>query len=109
LPAIEALVFASKASADPAKLRQALMLKRIFTLGLRIALRCGRSGAPPDSYRHLYDARMKTTLELNDPLVTDAKALAVQQRTSLTRLIEEGLQLCNFACARSRRPPLVAA
>ena len=36
---------------------------------------------------------MKTTLNLNDQLVTDAKALAVQQRTSLTRLIEEGLQL----------------
>jgi len=36
---------------------------------------------------------MKTTLNLNDQLITDAKALAVQQRTSLTRLIEEGLQL----------------
>ncbi|MBV8123471.1 MAG: DUF2191 domain-containing protein [Burkholderiaceae bacterium] len=36
---------------------------------------------------------MKTTLDLNDQLLTDAKALAAQQRTSLTRLIEEGLQL----------------
>lgn len=36
---------------------------------------------------------MKTTLNLNDQLVADAKALAAQQRTSLTRLIEEGLQL----------------
>ncbi|MEJ7687671.1 MAG: DUF2191 domain-containing protein [Variovorax sp.] len=36
---------------------------------------------------------MKTTLNLNDTLLTEAKALAVQQRTSLTRLIEEGLQL----------------
>lgn len=36
---------------------------------------------------------MKTTLDLNDQLVADAKALAAQQRTSLTRLIEEGLQL----------------
>jgi len=36
---------------------------------------------------------MKTTLNLNDQLIADAKALAVQQRTSLTRLIEEGLQL----------------
>ncbi len=36
---------------------------------------------------------MKTTLNLNDQLITDAKALAVQQRTTLTRLIEEGLQL----------------
>jgi hypothetical protein len=36
---------------------------------------------------------MKTTLNLNDRLLTEAKALAAQQRTSLTRVIEEGLQL----------------
>lgn len=36
---------------------------------------------------------MKTTLNLNDQLLADAKAYAAQQRTSLTRLIEEGLQL----------------
>ena len=36
---------------------------------------------------------MKTTLDLNDQLLADAKALAARQRTSLTRLIEEGLQL----------------
>jgi len=36
---------------------------------------------------------MKTTLDLNDQLLANAKALAAQQRTSLTRLIEEGLQL----------------
>jgi hypothetical protein len=36
---------------------------------------------------------MKTTLDINDQLLTDAKALAAQQRTSLTCLIEEGLQL----------------
>ena len=36
---------------------------------------------------------MKTTLDLNDQLLAAAKALAAQQRTSLTRLIEEGLQL----------------
>ena len=36
---------------------------------------------------------MKTTLDLNDQLLADAKALAAQQRTTLTRLIEEGLQL----------------
>lgn len=36
---------------------------------------------------------MKTTLDINDQLLADAKALAAQQRTSLTRLIEEGLQL----------------
>ncbi len=36
---------------------------------------------------------MKTTLDLDDELLANAKALAAQQRTSLTRLIEEGLQL----------------
>ena len=36
---------------------------------------------------------MKTTLDISDQLLADAKALAAQQRTSLTRLIEEGLQL----------------
>lgn len=36
---------------------------------------------------------MKTTLNINDQLLADAKSLAVKQRTSLTRLIEEGLQL----------------
>jgi Family of unknown function (DUF6364) len=36
---------------------------------------------------------MKTTLNINDHLLADAKALAAQQRTSLTRLIEEGLRL----------------
>jgi hypothetical protein len=36
---------------------------------------------------------MKTTLDLNDTLLSEAKALAAQQRITLTRLIEEGLQL----------------
>ncbi len=36
---------------------------------------------------------MKTTLDLNDALLTRAKVLAARQRTTLTRLIEEGLQL----------------
>jgi len=36
---------------------------------------------------------MKTTLNLNDQLLADAKALAAQQRITLTRLIEEGLVL----------------
>lgn len=36
---------------------------------------------------------MKTTLDINDSLLANAKALAAKQRTSLTRLIEEGLQL----------------
>ena len=35
---------------------------------------------------------MQTTLDLDDQLLADAKALAAQQRTSLTRLIEEALQ-----------------
>ena len=43
--------------------------------------------------RNLYHRLMKTTLNINDQLLADAKALAAQQRTSLTRLIEEGLQL----------------
>ena len=36
---------------------------------------------------------MKTTLDINDSLLANAKAFAAQQRTTLTRLIEEGLQL----------------
>jgi Family of unknown function (DUF6364) len=36
---------------------------------------------------------MKTTLNINDSLLANAKTFAAQQRTSLTRLIEEGLML----------------
>lgn len=36
---------------------------------------------------------MKTTLDIDDQLLAEAKALAAYQRTSLTRLIEEGLHL----------------
>ena len=36
---------------------------------------------------------MKTTLDIYDQLLSDAKALAAQQRTSLTRVVEEGLHL----------------
>ncbi len=38
---------------------------------------------------------MKITLDINDSLLANAKAkaLAVQERTTLTRLIEEGLRL----------------
>ena len=49
---------------------------------------------------------MKTTLNLNDRLLADAKALATRQRTSLTRLIEEGLQLrlrAQAVAAKQRR------
>ncbi len=44
-------------------------------------------------YRILHHRPMKTTLNINDSLLANAKALAAQQQTSLTRLIEEGLQL----------------
>lgn len=54
-------------------------------------------------YRNLYHGRMKTTLDLNDELLAKAKAEAARQRTSLTRLIEEGLQLRLRAPGRSAR------
>jgi hypothetical protein len=54
-------------------------------------------------YRNLYHQKMKTTLDLNDQLLAHAKVLAVQQRTSLTRLIEEGLQLRLRAQATPKR------
>ena len=52
---------------------------------------------------------MKTTLNINDQLLADAKSLAAQQRTSLTRLIEEGLQLrlrVHVALATRAKPRL---
>ena len=45
---------------------------------------------------------MKTTLDINDALLAEAKSMAARQQTSLTRLIEEGLQL------RLRKPPRTA-
>ncbi len=36
---------------------------------------------------------MKTTLDIDDRLLAEAKVLAARERTSLTRLIEEGLSL----------------
>jgi hypothetical protein len=36
---------------------------------------------------------MKTTLDLDDALLIRAKAFAAERRTSLTRLIEDGLRL----------------
>jgi len=48
---------------------------------------------------------VKTTLDLNDALLTQAKALAAQQHTSLTRLIEEGLQL-RLRAQRTRAKPV---
>ncbi len=47
---------------------------------------------------------MKTTLDINDQLLADARSLALQQRTTLTRLIEEGLQLRLRAQARTVPP-----
>ena len=48
---------------------------------------------------------MKITLDINDQLLASAKVLAVQQRTSLTRLIEEGLQLRLLAAAGPAKAP----
>lgn len=36
---------------------------------------------------------MKTTLNIHDTLLIEAKELAARQRVSLTRLIEEGLRM----------------
>ena len=47
---------------------------------------------------------MKTTLDINDHRLANAKVLAVQQRTSLTRLIEEGLQLRLRSAASAASP-----
>ena len=46
---------------------------------------------------------MKTTLNLRDDLVAQAKALAAKESTTLTKMIEEGLALR----LRRRRAPLV--
>lgn len=45
---------------------------------------------------------MKTTLDLDDALVTRAKTLAARKRTTLTRLVEEGLRLRMSAPAPAR-------
>lgn len=42
---------------------------------------------------------MRTTLDINDRLLAEAKVRAVREKTTLTRLIEEGLRL------RLRPPP----
>jgi len=52
---------------------------------------------------------VKTTLDIDDALLAQAKALAVRERTSVTRLIEEGLQLRmrgNRAPARAGKPTI---
>lgn len=49
---------------------------------------------------------MKITLYIDDRLLVHAKALAARQRTSLSRLIEEGLQMRLRAQAAPRRGKL---
>jgi hypothetical protein len=52
---------------------------------------------------------VKTTLDLNDTLVAEAKALAARQRTTLTRIVEEGLRLrlqANKAAPKAARTRL---
>ena len=50
----------------------------------------GRSHA---ACRFLYARLVKTTLNIRDDLLAEAKAAAVRNRTTLTRLVEEGLAL----------------
>ncbi|MCC5888184.1 MAG: DUF2191 domain-containing protein [Gammaproteobacteria bacterium] len=49
---------------------------------------------------------MKTTLNLNDDLLARAKAQAARQRTTLTRLIEEGLQARLRGAEKSGKTPV---
>ena len=51
---------------------------------------------------------MKTTLNIDDALVRDAKAFAARQGKSLTRLVEEGLRMrvnARGATDRAARKP----
>jgi hypothetical protein len=50
---------------------------------------------------------MKTTLDIDDRLLREAKAAAAKEQKSLTRLIEEGLALRLRAAARPPRKGLV--
>ncbi|MFT4198647.1 MAG: hypothetical protein QM601_12200 [Pseudoxanthomonas sp.] len=49
---------------------------------------------------------MKTTLDINDALLADAKSLAARQRTTLTRLIEDGLRLRLRAPSQAQPRPV---
>jgi hypothetical protein len=51
----------------------------------------------------MYDLGMKTTLNIQDQLLASAKAAAAMQRTTLTRLIEEGLVMRLAATAGKKR------
>ncbi len=50
---------------------------------------------------------MKTTLDIQDSLLANAKAAAAMQRTTLTRLIEEGLSM-RLAVVKKTTPRRVA-
>ena len=47
---------------------------------------------------------MKTTLNLHDALLAEAKTFAARQRVTLTRLIEEGLRM-RLRAADTTTPP----
>ena len=46
---------------------------------------------------------MKTTLDIPDPLLREARKLAVRERTTLRALVEQGLR--NVVAERRRRAP----
>lgn len=60
-------------------------------LSLRLALRQG--GDYSNNTEICISIPMKTTLDINDAILIQAKSVAARERTSLTRLIEEGLAL----------------
>ena len=47
-------------------------------------------------------SHMKTTIELADPLLDEAKRVAAQEKTTLRALVEEGLR--HVLAERSRQP-----
>jgi succinylarginine dihydrolase len=46
---------------------------------------------------------MKTTLDISDPLLRDARKIAAQEGTTLRALVEQGLR--QVVTAKKRRPP----
>lgn len=51
---------------------------------------------------------MRTTLDIDDGLLTQAKSLAVKEHTSLTRLIEQGLAMrLRTQVTTNRQEPIV--